>query len=123
MSIKQKIKSLWGKLRRKNTEDENPSRDPADAELSAEEVIVEEIYPQGKVSVPSRRNRLRNDAATTNKSSGRQSRARGDNSGKIDRICGKADVEPPYRAHRSRPTNDGYEMIDPSNDSADTSKS
>lgn len=120
MSIKQKFKTLWGKLRRKNSEPEMPCRDASDAELSAEEVIVEEIYPQGKVTS---RKKLTENAHTTQKNGGRSTRTRVDNSGNTDRICGKAHVDPPYRAGRSRPTNPEYEMIDPSGDSADTSKS
>lgn len=122
MSIKQKFKELWGKLRRKNSEPEISGRNKTDAELSAEEVLVEEIYPEGRVTV-ARRKQIRDNAETAKKSNGRRTRTHIDNGGSVDKICGKADVVPPYRAGRSRPTNPEYEMIDPSGDSADTSKS
>ena len=125
MSIKQKFKSIWGKLRKKSNKAEsggNEGRDRTDAEISAEEVIEEEIFPKGRIT-PQRRQKMNADAEITFGSSGRKTRSRPDNSGNVDRICGKSDVTPTVRAGRSRPTNPGYKMIDPSDDSADSSKS
>lgn len=126
MSIKQKFKSLWSKLRHKksskNSKNSNVGRDKTDAEISAEEVLVEEIYPAGKVTVR-RKKEIEAAAEITEKNSGRTSRARVNNCGKADKVCGKADVKPTAKAGRSRPTNLNYKMIDPSDDSADSSKS
>ncbi|MCH5162090.1 MAG: hypothetical protein J1G38_01210 [Clostridiales bacterium] len=121
MGIGQKFKSMWNKLRNKsNGNDER--RKKTDAEISAEEVIEEEIYPAGKITTK-RKREIENNEKTTNCSSGRKTRTRPDNSGNTERVCGKADVTPTARAGRSRPTNPGYKMIDRSDDSADSSKS
>ncbi|MDE7463456.1 MAG: hypothetical protein K2M48_00360 [Clostridiales bacterium] len=123
MGIKQKFKSLWEKLRHKNSPEKSKvGRDRTDAEISAEDVLVEEIYPAGKVTVR-RKKEIEAAADITEKSSGRTTRARVDNRGKVDKVCGKAEVKPTVRAGRSRPTNGSYKMIDPSDDSADTGKS
>lgn len=140
MSIGQKFKNMWNKLRRKNGK-KTQKRDWSDAELSAEAVIEEEVFPKGK-RTPKSRSAANANAKLTKKSSGRTLRNRPDNNGKVDRICkriaegareipqsdttpirGKGEVKPTHRAGRSRPTNDNYEMIDPTNGSADASKS
>lgn len=100
MSIKQKIKSVWNKVKSKTDGKKQNSGSDCDgdsckinSELAADEVIQEEIFPAerrvAKKSCASKR-------------------------------CGCAHKP---ASKRTRPTNDNYQMIDPDNDTCDSSKS
>ena len=108
MSLKEKFKNLKNKLFKKSKKtdektekDEKPVKQSTDSELSAEEVIKKETFPDGvdKSKNPSELNRhYRSDKS-------------------------KACACKKPASKRTRPTNGNYKMIDPNGDSADTSKS
>ncbi len=91
MSIKEKFGRLWGKLRKKNN---RPTPKSADSELSAEEVVEEEIFPEGKRTVK-----------------------------RTKKNCGCATGSSKPASKRTRPANPDYEMIDPDCNTCDTGKS
>ena len=108
MSLKEKFKNLKAKLFKKRDKKdktdekaEKPVKQSTDSELSAEEVIKKETFPDGvsKSKNPSELNR----------------RYRSEQ--KACQSCKKP------ASKRTRPTNGNYKMIDPNGDSADTSKS
>ncbi len=121
MSIKQKFKNMWNKLRRKTDTADDIVRDKTDSELSAEEVVEEEIFPAGKMTVK-RRAEIAADTAVTNKNSGCCGKAQTGNTKKTDKVCAKANVVPAH-VKRTRPTNPSYQMIDPDDDTIDAGKS
>lgn len=109
MNIKEKFKSMWNKVCKRSGDDKKKkgkcdadcdcgctvNKNPSDAEISAEEVVREEIFPAGK----------------------RKTRA----SATPDPVVRKTTSCAAKK--RSRPTNSNYRMIDPDDNSCDTSKS
>ncbi len=88
-----------------------------DAEISAEEVVTEEIFPEGKharIDKQANADKPRRAASKSNAAAHAANR-------KI--IHGESPVKPTASRRKTRPTNNDYKMIDPTNDSADTSKS
>lgn len=110
MSLKEKFKSMWSKVCKKSNGDKTEkgkhnaddcdcgctvNKNPSDAEISAEEVVREEIFPAGK----------------------RKTRAKTTPDPVVRKTTSCAAKK------RSRPTNSNYRMIDPDDNSCDTSKS
>jgi len=122
MSFKTKAKSFWNKFRRKASDagesvKQKFEKNAADAEISAEEVAREEIYPEGK-------RRIAHDCAGVKDAISRDvKKPKNASCRNADTACGKSDVKPACKKNRSRPTNPGYQMIDPDDNSCDTSKS
>ncbi len=117
MGMKNKLKSVFNKLRRKGKNAADAAadivRDRTDSEISAEEVVTEEIFPEGKRKV-----KKRVDAETSDDCARRNCKSE-----RGEKVCGKAPVKPACRKNRTRPTNGGYEMIDIDDDTCDSSKS
>ena len=130
MSLKERMKSLFdkmcgGKSNKKSvcgcggkSCDCGTKKRSQDAEVSAEEVVIEEIYPEGKRA---RRATRKADEQQTKRAAAKSPAAVKKANAKI--VRGEAPVKPTTSAKRTRPTNKSYKMIDPSDESADTSKS
>ena len=124
MNIKQKVKGLWGKLRKnsKRTEaakDFDKSR--ADSELSAEEVVEKEIFPPKKTAAPARR--VARKTADTEAASDSPSKPAKKQSGKRSAASHGLAHSQKGKKGGTRPTNPGYEMIDPDDNTCDSSQS
>ena len=129
MSLKQSIRSMLDKIcgckRDKKSDcgcdddgcDCDTKKRRADAEISAEEVVTEEIYPEGRRA----RTDSRANADKTRRAASKSNAAAHAANRRI--IHGEAPVKPTTSRRKTRPTNDDYKMIDETNDSADTSKS
>ncbi len=106
MSIKNKFKTLFGKLK-KSDKNVSERKRKTDSEISAGDVTREEVYPKPRHNsspscAPKKSCRPGTDCgAEKSKKSG----------------CSKP------ASKRTRPTNAGYEMIDPDNNTCDTGKS
>lgn len=130
MSLKQSIKSLLDRMCGCKHDKKSDCRHGercdcgtkksgrADAEVSVEEVVTEEIYPEGKRV---RRASRKADEQKTKRAAAKSNTAAKKTNRKI--IHGEAPVKPTTSARKTRPTNKSYKMIDPSDESADTSKS
>ncbi len=119
MNFKEKLGSLWNTIRgnrdgkpgeqdelRVAAKRETPHR-RTDTEISAEEVVKEEIFPKGKT---------KRVCDPQNSACRGKTKTEANCAGKTP--CGK---KPPSK--RTRPTNSSYEMIDPDGDTCDPSKS
>lgn len=95
MNIKQKIKSAWQRITGKNL---NKS---TDSELGADEVVKKEVFPKSK-------------AKTDTKASAKKC---------CSHSSAKSSCTHKPASKRTRPTNDNYQMIDPSDDTFDAGKS
>lgn len=132
------MKKLWNKIRKngkKTIEEFKENLDKldkrADAEISAEEVVEAEVYPSGKRSRSNAE--LEKNTRAVVRSSGNKPAVK--KRGKLDKTgtdavknvkkktSKKADASKKPASKRTRPTNANYRMIDPSDDSADASKS
>ncbi|MCH5161612.1 MAG: hypothetical protein J1G04_06235 [Clostridiales bacterium] len=118
MGIGKKIKDTWKKLTGKDGKDVKSDKESKenkklaekqkDSELAVEEVVEQEIFPEGKRPVKRKVNsHYRSDAKEKAQA-------------KKDCECA-SDQKPPSK--RTRPTNRNYKMIDPDDDSADAGKS
>ena len=132
MSLKERMKSLFDKMCGCKSDKKSDcgcggkscdcgaksKRNSLDAEVSAEEVVIEEIYPEGKRA---RRATRKADEQQTKRAAAKSPAAVKKANAKI--VRGEAPVKPTTSAKKTRPTNKNYKMIDPSDESADTSKS
>lgn len=100
MSIKERIKAVIGKRR-----ESAKRKAQTDSELGAEEVVEKEVFPDKPVK---RCGKAPSDAK----------RACAKHAAPSDCVCSKKPA-----SKRTRPTNTEYKMIDPSDDTCDTSKS
>ena len=98
MSIKQKIKSVWTKVKCKTDDKSKNDKSDCDgdsckinSELAAEEVIQEEVFPAKKHAAK--------------------------------KTCKRCGCTRKPASKRTRPTNPDYKMIDPDDDTCDSSKS
>ena len=98
MSIKQKIKSVWNKVKCKTDDKSKNDKSDCDgdsckinSELAAEEVIQEEVFPAKKHAAK--------------------------------KTCKRCGCTRKPASTRTRPTNPDYKMIDPDDDTCDSSKS
>ena len=108
MDIKKKFKDMWRKVKGEKTAKKTaPRRAAVDAEISVEEVTLEEIFP-------SRKQKTTNRPAAVKPASKRAS-------AKPATTASAAAKKP--LSKRTRPTNPDYKMIDPTGNSCDTSKS
>ena len=107
MNIRKKFKDMWKKLSGGKKNNAKARKAMTDSELSVEEVVHEEIFPEGKRTV---RRKLDTHSCAQNGTNCRK----GTKSGTVDK-------KPPSK--RTRPTNNNYRMIDPDDDTVDTGKS
>ncbi len=133
MGVRQNIKNLWNKIRKngKKTVEEfkenldKIEKDRTDAEISAEEVAENEIYPSGKRSRPAKELERNADAVCRSCGNGQAVKKRGKydktGTGPVDRLETNAAKKPASK--RTRPTNQSYRMIDPDDNSVDANKS
>ena len=130
MSLKQSMKSLFDKIcggkHDKKSDcgcgkkgcDCGTKKRSQDAEVSAEEVVIEEICTEGKRT---RTQARKADEQKTKRAAAKSPADVKKANAKI--VRGEAPVKPTTSARKTRPTNKSYKMIDPSDESADTSKS
>lgn len=137
MSIKQKVKGLWGKLRKKSKHVEaadDMTKSPTDNEISAEEVVEHEVFPppknagnkskaQSAFAASRTAPRVVRKRADDTEAAADPSRPAKRQCGK--RLGGKPDCGGCGKGKRggTRPTNPDYEMIDPDGGTCDTGKS
>lgn len=103
MKIKEKIKAVLGKRR----DAAQKRRARTDSELGAEEVIEKEVFP---------------DKPAKKRAAPATKRACAKRCTPSDCTCKRNAAQKPA-SKRTRPTNPGYEMIDPSDDTCDANKS
>lgn len=113
MSIKDKIKSIIGKHKTALTRRKNK----VDSELGAEEVLREEVFPKKSKNSSAKKSPSKPAAKSAAKS------ANGKSCNCAAKTTAKSNAAKKPASKRTRPTNVGYEMIDPSGDTFDANKS
>lgn len=115
MSIKDRIKGAWNKLRNKSADGKVDARkNLVDAEISAEEVVKEEIFPSGRKTA-SRGKQIAADKKQCKKSACAAKAKKPTQK--------KTAVTDKSKKKRTRPTNPSYTMIDVDDNTCDSGKS
>ncbi len=136
-SFKTKLRGKFGKKNKKADGDKKPADEKdarTDSELAVDEVVREEIFPEGKRKAKVRKNgRADGELAVDEvvreeifpdgkrKTKSPEQLNKHYRSDVVKNKCDKCAVKPASK--RTRPTNPDYEMIDTDHNSCDTSKS